>query len=210
MKALRGTAAVAFAAIVAACGGGGDSGPTQPPVTATLGSIVPSSTTLNLAAGQQQTISVTAFDTNNQPISGATGFVFTSSAPAVVGLSSGGRVIGLTAGTATITVTLTLNGVSKSATVAVTVTGSLPAAATVSAGAANDFSPPTVAIARGGTVTWTFGAVIHNVEFGNTPGAPAGIGNSSNTSVARSFATAGTFSYTCTLHANMNGTVIVP
>lgn len=210
MNPLRANAALALVAMVAACGGGGGGGPTQPPITATLGSIVPSVTTLNLTAGQRRTITVEARDPNNQLISGASGFGFSSSAPAVAPVSSSGEVTALSAGSATITVSLTLNGITRTATVAVTVTGSLPLAATVAAGAAsNDFQPGTVAIARGGTVTWTFGALAHNVEFGNTTGAPAGIPASTNTSVSRTFGTAGTFAYTCTLHANMNGSVLV-
>lgn len=191
-----------------ACGGGGD-GPVTPPTT-TLGSIVPSVTTLSLNAGQSQTITTTARDVNNQTIS-ASGYTYTSSAPAIAVVSTNGSVLGLSAGSATITVSLTLNGVTKIATVAVTVSGTLPNAATVAAGSnTDDFTPNFVAIARGGTVTWTFGGRQHNVEFGNTAGAPTNIPNSSNTTVARTFANSGTFNYTCTLHANQNGTVLVP
>ncbi len=198
-------------AMLASCGGD-DPAPTQPPpATPTLGSIVPSVTTLALTAGQRQTITVTARDQNNATIASASGYTFTSSAPAVAAVSATGQVTGLSAGQATITISLTLNGVTQTATVATTVTGTLPTTATVVAGtASDDFTPNFVAIARGGTVTWTFGARIHNVEFGGTTGAPAGIGNTSNQSVARTFANAGNFAYTCTLHANQNGTVLVP
>lgn len=195
-----------------ACGGGGDDGPpTQPPPAQTLESIVPSATTLNLSAGQRQVLSVTARDQSGGTIAGASGYTFTSSAPTIASVSAAGAVVGLAAGSAQVTVSLTLNGVTKTATVAVTVTGSLPTTATVVAGATtDDFTPNFVAIARGGNVTWTFGARPHNVEFGSTSGAPAGIGNSTNVSVTRTFANAGNFAYTCTLHANQNGTVLVP
>jgi plastocyanin len=66
-----------------------------------------------------------------------------------------------------------------------------------------------VAIAAGGTVTWTFGSVEHNVNFGGSGGAPSNISTSSNTTAARTFNTAGNFSYDCNLHAGMTGTVIV-
>ena len=191
--------------------GGGDKAVTPPPVTVTLGSIVPSVTTLNLTAGQSQTITATARDANNGTIASATGYTFSSSSAAVAVVSSAGRVTGIGAGSATVTVSLTFNGVSKSATVAVTVTGTLPTTATVAAGAAsNDFTPSFVAIARTGTVTWTFGALAHNVEFGGTAGAPANVPNTTNASVARTFANSGNFNYTCTLHANQNGTILVP
>jgi plastocyanin len=127
-------------------------------------------------------------------------------------VSTAGQVTGLSAGTATITVSLTLGSVTKTATVAVQVTGQLPTSATVAAGAnTNDFTPNLVAIARGGTVTWTFGALQHTVEFASVAGAPANIGPSSpGASVGRTFGTGGTFGYVCTLHANQTGTVIVP
>ncbi len=72
------------------------------------------------------------------------------------------------------------------------------------------FSPSAVQLATGGTVTWVFGTVAHNVAFGNAPGAPANIpGSNANTSVSRTFGTSGTFSYGCSLHAGMSGSVIV-
>jgi plastocyanin len=84
------------------------------------------------------------------------------------------------------------------------------ASATVAAGAnSNDFSPSDVLLKLGGTVTWTFGARPHNVIFGQASGAPADIPVTSNTQASRTFNTAGTFSYDCTLHAGMSGTVRV-
>ncbi|MBL8981055.1 MAG: Ig-like domain-containing protein [Gemmatimonadetes bacterium] len=211
MRLIRSLRMLAVVPFLASCGGGGDNGGTNPPPPAvTLGSITPSTTTLSLGAGQSQTLTVTARDANNNTIT-ATGYSFSSSAAAVAVVSTGGRVTGLTAGTATITVSLTLNGVTKTATVAVTVAGTLPTSATVAAGSnTNDFTPDLVAIARGGTVTWTFGATAHNVEFGSTPGAPQGVGNSQNTQATRTFANAGSFAYTCTLHSGQNGAVLVP
>jgi plastocyanin len=73
---------------------------------------------------------------------------------------------------------------------------------------ANTFSPACVRVAVGGTVTWTFGTLGHNVDFSGA-GAPADIPERTNASEQRTFATAGNFSYTCTLHAGMNGRVIV-
>jgi plastocyanin len=50
----------------------------------------------------------------------------------------------------------------------------------------------------------------HNVTFIIVNGRPADIsGSNANTTIARTFATAGTFGYVCTLHAGMTGTVIV-
>lgn len=72
------------------------------------------------------------------------------------------------------------------------------------------FSPSAVQLATGGTVTWVFGAVAHNVNFGSAQGAPANItGSNANTSVSRTFGTRGTFAYGCSLHPGMTGSVIV-
>ena len=92
-------------------------------------------------------------------------------------------------------------------------TESLPVApetATVVASAtANTFSPTTVTVARGGTVTWQIGARPHNVAFVTAPGAPANVPTGTSTEASRSFPTVGTFAYACTLHAGMIGTVVV-
>lgn len=80
---------------------------------------------------------------------------------------------------------------------------------TVSASAANVFSPATIEVAIGQSVTWVFGPVDHNVIFNPVTGAPQDIPIVRNTSVARTFSSAGTFPYVCTLHAGMNGTVRV-
>ena len=79
----------------------------------------------------------------------------------------------------------------------------------VAAGAANLFVPNQISIARGASVTWVFGAVDHNVTFGGAAGAPSDIGPTRNDEVSRTFNTAGTFPYTCTLHPGMSGQVAV-
>jgi len=68
-----------------------------------------------------------------------------------------------------------------------------------------------VSLAVGGTVTFAFGTVGHNVYFDNaTAGAPSDItGVNANVSVSRSFPSAGTFEYTCHIHPGMKGTVVV-
>ncbi len=83
-----------------------------------------------------------------------------------------------------------------------------PLTATVQATATEAFQPSSVSIRTGGTVTWTFGSLGHNVTFANVAGAPADIpGANTNTSIARTFPSAGSFSYQCTLHPGMSGTV---
>ena len=83
------------------------------------------------------------------------------------------------------------------------------ATASVTLGAAS-FSPSSVSLTRNGTVTWNnTSGVTHNVTFAGGTGAPSNIGDHSSGSNARSFGTAGTFNYSCTLHAGMNGSVVV-
>lgn len=84
------------------------------------------------------------------------------------------------------------------------------ASASVEAGAnSNVFTPATVDITAGGTVTWTFGARAHDVNFAGTSGAPADVPVTTNAQVARTFNTKGSFGYDCTLHSGMVGTVRV-
>jgi plastocyanin len=153
---------------------------------------------------------MTALDTQNGTISNPGSYQFTSSATNVVEVSQQGAAVGVGAGTGRIDISLSRGGVTKTAQVNVTVTGTLGLSANVAAGASNDFQPQVVAIARTGTVTWSFGTVQHNVQFNGVPGSPANIPNSSpNTTVSRQFNTAGNFPYDCNLHAGMVGTVIV-
>ena len=88
---------------------------------------------------------------------------------------------------------------------------SASATATVQATPSIQFTPRTVNLTVGGTVTFAFGAVDHNLYFDNAPaGAPANItAPTSNTSVARTFTTPGRFDYNCHLHPGMTGTVVV-
>lgn len=83
-------------------------------------------------------------------------------------------------------------------------------AAAVTAGSnSNVFSPRDVLLKIGGTVTWTFGERPHDVVFQRQNGAPADIPVVTNRQVSRTFNTAGSFPYDCTLHAGMTGTVRV-
>ncbi len=76
------------------------------------------------------------------------------------------------------------------------------------------FSPVDITIAKGGIATWTEVAGDHNIVF-DPPRAldVADIGAFSDGSVKRTFASAGTFAYHCTIHGGvgtgMHGNVIV-
>ena len=71
----------------------------------------------------------------------------------------------------------------------------------------NSFDPSATTVAVGTTVNWSWaqGATDHNVTFAD--------GQKSATqatgSYSRTFSSAGTFSYNCTIHPGMNGSVTV-
>ena len=196
---------------VAACGGG-DGGTDPPPVQQVLNLIQVTPGTFTIETGETQQLTPVARDGQGGTIVGASGYSYTSSDVATATVNGTGLVTGVAAGQATITVSLTREGVTKTTTSTATIQnpGPAPVTADVAAGNDNTFSPNRVVVAVGGTVTWTFGTVQHNVQFRGTTGAPNNIPNSqANQAVARTFGTAGTFDYDCGLHAGMNGRVVV-
>jgi len=70
------------------------------------------------------------------------------------------------------------------------------------------FSPQSVTITVGGTVTWTNSGPATHTATGNAGEFDSGnIGNGGNFS--HTFSTKGTFSYHCAIHPSMTGTVTV-
>jgi plastocyanin len=84
-------------------------------------------------------------------------------------------------------------------------------AATVQATPAQRFTPGRVNLVAGGTVTFAFGSLEHQVFFDSAPaGAPEDIPTpTANRTVTRTFTTPGTFAYNCRIHPGMSGTVVV-
>lgn len=73
----------------------------------------------------------------------------------------------------------------------------------------NSFDPAATTVTAGTTVTWTWnGSAQHNVTFDDGSGLKSATQNSGTYS--RTFASAGTYSYHCTIHgAGMSGTITV-
>ena len=72
------------------------------------------------------------------------------------------------------------------------------------------FTPATLTVNAGETVTFAFGSIAHNVIFDVNAAAPADIdGSHANVSITRVFNTAGNYHYNCTIHPGMQGTVVV-
>ena len=94
-------------------------------------------------------------------------------------------------------------------------TSPTPMPGTVTATSSLQFTPSTVTVTQSGgsaTVTWVFQSVAHTVTW--DPPQPAGatvadIDPTQNADVARDFSVTGTYTYHCSIHPEMKGTVIV-
>ncbi len=200
---MRHPLSIALAGLVlSACGSGDATAPSSP---ATVAAVSLNVTAAQLGVGQ--TLQLTA-----TPLTG-TGTVtsavvsWSSSAANVASVSATGLVTGVAVGTAT--VTASAGGRTGSAAIQVSGSGGgLPLAAEVTM-PGNTFSPFLTTIAVGGTVTFRFGSVDHNVIFGAVTGKPTDIQIIKNANVARTFSTKGLFPYDCTVHPGMSGQIEV-
>jgi plastocyanin len=205
-KLLRSIVAPMFAvAVLTSCSGGGDKGVTNPGG----GTVTPVLTKITVSGGTSTTIGGTLQltaapkDQNGAAINAAV--TWSTSSAFVATVSSTGLVTGVAAGQVTITA---ISGSVSEPTVVLVASGAPATAVTVNM-PGTSFSPAVFDIAQTGTVTFIFPALAHNVVFGGAAGAPADVPIVSNTTVTRTFATKGTFNFSCTIHSGMNGTVTV-
>lgn len=170
--------------------------------------LTPASPTLTI--GGTSNLVAVARDARNAAISGVSGVTYASNDRTKALVDAAGVVVAIAPGTATITASLTRDGVTATANSAVTVSSpaSVATTANVAATGSNTFSPASVTVGLGGTVNYSFTGD-HNVLYSATAGAPADIPVTATGTVSRIFNTAGTFNYTCSLHAGMNGVVNV-
>jgi plastocyanin len=195
---------LALVVFIAACGGGGGDS-TAPGVLTTILLIAPQGT---IAVGATIQLMADPKDQHGNPVTASVSWA--SSNTAVATITSGGLVSGVTVGTATISAS---SGAVSATPMVVNVIaaggGTFPLSGDVFM-PGNIYSPFVTDIARTGTVRFIFPSDPHNVIFRHdTPGPPADIDILSNTSVSRTFNTAGTFTYDCTVHPGMTGLVVV-
>lgn len=165
--------------------------------------VAPATLALDVGGTGQLTATVTVGNNASQQVTWSTGTA------SVATVDQSGKVTGVAAGTATIRATAQADATKFAESVVTVTLATFPTTAQVTATTLSSFAPPTVDIARGGSVTWVFQSLTHNVTFAGTAGAPNDIGNSTSVSVTRTFNTAGSFGYICTLHGGMSGTVVV-
>ena len=170
-------------------------------------SVTPATTTLQTGGTVQ--LAATPLDQSGVPMTGLPAATFTSGNTAIASVGPQGLVTAVSAGTTNVTATISSGGATLSATATIIVSAPVPGGVTVTTPNLT-FSPSTVTLAAGGTVTWQFTGNTHNVTFtgsapagGNIPDQPPG------SSQSRSFAAAGSFAYVCTRHNGMTGTVVV-
>lgn len=198
--------------LAAACGGD-DGDPTPPPSAPTLESVEvsPSSQAIfSLAPGNTVALTVVAKDGDGDVISNPGPITYASGNTAIATVSASGGVTAAGAGATSVTATATYGGVTRSGSATITVNVA-PATAAVNAqlvGAQPSWVPGVVDVGAGGQVSWTVGAVAHNVVFSGA-GAPANVPDWSDGSESRTFPTAGNYAYVCTIHAGMVGSVLV-
>ena len=188
--------------LTAAAGCGGESGPSE----AFTVEVTPAATELfSVEPGNTVTLDVQAKNGSGQVLGGGSK-AFTSGNTSVATVDAAGKVTAVGAGTTSITASVTIGGTTESATASIVVADA-PAAATVTAPALL-FTPPSVDVQAGGSVTWSIADVHHAVEF-TTGGAPADLPELQNASASRTFPTSGTYTYRCPIHPSMTGSVRV-
>lgn len=200
--------------IAAGCGGGGGyNGMTTSVYTAlTLGS---SSVSAYQFSGTPTTMQLTARDQNNAAMStGGAAPVWHVTPSGIATVNGAGRLVVTSATPTLLTISadLTIGGVMHNSNAVQVQTDLAPALEQVTT-VGTSYSPATVDIKAGGTVSWSGLAANHNVDFSSaTPfggNAKNGLPGSSN-SATGTFLAAGSYPYQCDVHGPaMSGTVVV-
>lgn len=194
-------------AIAGGCGGGGVTDQGGGGGALTTVAVTPAAATLfTIEPGNTVMLSVVPKDLNGNTVIGAGAASFSSDNSAVATVGNDGMVTVVAAGTAKIKASVTAGGVTKEGFSTVTVVVAPTSGAVVAPGLS--FTPPTVDVQVGGTVSWTAAAIAHTVTF-TTPGAPENVAEFQDGSNFRTFPTHGNFGYHCLIHPQMTGVIRV-
>jgi plastocyanin len=141
------------------------------------------------------------------PMAGLGNPSFSSANTSRATVTTSGVVSGISAGTVTITASLSSQGITKSAQVSVLVaSGNEPTVTT----SADEFQPEDLDVAPGETVIFVFAVATHNVTFEEESPPGGNIGDTApGNAVARTFTTPGDYDYECTIHKGMKGRIRV-
>ena len=199
------------ATTVAACGGGGgdSGGTTNPPPPATVSFVSLTRTNVLLKPTETTTITATPKDASGNALTGHAVTWTVLPATGVATITPNGASVTIS-GSANGTATVTATSETKTADVHVTVSSTIPTSADVGVGAnGNAFTPADADILSGGTVNFTWNGVTHNVTWQTTPASVPNIPDRSSGTVTVTLNQSGTYSYHCTIHPGMDGTITV-
>lgn len=202
-------------------------------ITATVGSVTGTiAITVTSSAGVLATVAVTLTDPalqlaqNTQAaVAGKDGLganvalgsrpiTWSSSNVAIATVTAAGLVNAVGVGTANIQVSVVDGTNTRTASAVLTVSGVPGAPTTTDVSMPGlTFSPFQALVKQNGTVRFIFPTLDHNVfwdpRLTGQPSAPADINTTNSTTVSRTFPNVGVFTYKCTLHPGMDGTIIV-
>jgi plastocyanin len=158
-----------------------------------------------VAPGNTVTLSVVAKDQDGNVMTGGAP-TFSSDNAASTSVNDAGTISAVAAGTSTITASLTMGGVTRTGTAAITTVVAAESGAVIAP--ERRFVPQELNVRAGARVTWTFTSVPHTVTF-SSAGSPAGLGEFRDGSDSVVFPTSGTYNYACDIHPGMTGVVHV-
>lgn len=195
-------------AAVAGCGGGGAALIEPPPPVFSSVAIAPDS--VSVAVGAVIQLSASALDENGTAIGGLAAAVWTVE-DSTIASAAGNVITGQAVGSTRVFASISDGTVTRADTARVEVTPPPAGGPTHPVNTpGTSFAPATITITVGDTVTWLFSGATHNVTFGLAAPPGGDIGDQAPASqVGRVFTAAGQYTYDCTRHANMHGTVIV-
>ncbi len=180
-----------------------------------LASVVVSLADPALLLAQTTRATVTGRDASGGPATlGTRTVTWSSSSNAIATVSATGLVTAVGIGTVNIQVSVADGATARIATAPLTITAipGAPVTADVTMPGLT-FSPFETLVKQGGTVRFVFPSLAHNViwdpRLSGQPAAPTDINTTTGVVVTRTFPNVGVFTYKCTLHPGMDGTIIV-